>query len=189
MTGISPAFSRHSSDELERDVSPGEPAPVGPSVIPSGAYGFQFGHSCRGPEPHIDPQQCVAANCGMVRNVNTTSRGAGCAKLACGLLAMTAQIPTPRLTTTEPLRAQEILRAEERHAVRQGLADLSKTQQELLLLLVADPPVPYCEISRRMNLPIGSIGPTRARLLKKLQRSLSVHLLTEDVPGAVSAAA
>jgi hypothetical protein len=57
------------------------------------------------------------------------------------------------------------------------------------MVLVADPPVPYCEISRRMNLPIGSIGPTRARLTKKLQRSLSVHLLTEDVSGAVSTAA
>jgi hypothetical protein len=57
------------------------------------------------------------------------------------------------------------------------------------MVLVADPPVPYCEISRRMNLPIGSIGPTRARLTKKLQRSLSVHLLTDDVSGAVSTAA
>ena len=50
-----------------------------------------------------------------------------------------------------------------------ALAELPETQQQLLLLLVADPPVPYCEIGRRMNLPIGSIGPTRARLLKKLE--------------------
>jgi RNA polymerase sigma factor (sigma-70 family) len=83
----------------------------------------------------------------------------------------------------------ELLRAEQRRAVRQGLAELTESQQQLLLLLVADPPIPYCEISRRMNLPIGSIGPTRSRLLKKLRRSVAVRVLMEDLPTAVSAAA
>jgi RNA polymerase sigma factor (sigma-70 family) len=83
----------------------------------------------------------------------------------------------------------DLLRAEQRRAVRQGLAELSEIQQQLLLLLVADPPLPYCEISRIMNLPVGSIGPTRARLLKKLRCSSSVRLLTEDVRSAVSAVA
>jgi RNA polymerase sigma factor (sigma-70 family) len=81
-----------------------------------------------------------------------------------------------------------LLRVEKRRAIRQGLAELTNAQQQLLLLLVADPPIPYCEISRRMNLPIGSIGPTRARLLKKLQRSKAVRLLIEDLPAAASAA-
>jgi hypothetical protein len=40
-----------------------------------------------------------------------------------------------------------------------------------------------------MNVPIGSIGPTRARLLKKLQNSVAVRLLMEDMPDAVSVAA
>ena len=83
----------------------------------------------------------------------------------------------------------DLLRAERRQAVRQGLAELSEIQQQLLLLLVADPPVPYCEISRIMNVPIGSIGPTRARLLKKLQGSNAVRLLIDDVPAAVPAVA
>jgi RNA polymerase sigma factor (sigma-70 family) len=83
----------------------------------------------------------------------------------------------------------DLLRAEQRRALRQALADLTETQQQLLLFLVADPPVPYCEISRRMNLPVGSIGPTRARLLRKLQNSVAVRLLIEDLPSAVSAAA
>ena len=82
-----------------------------------------------------------------------------------------------------------MLRAEQRRAVRQALAELPETQQQLLLMLVADPPIPYCEISRRMNLPIGSIGPTRARLLKKLGKSAAVRLLIEDQSGAISAAA
>lgn len=83
----------------------------------------------------------------------------------------------------------DLLRAEQGRAVRQALAELTETQQQLLLLLVADPPVPYCEISRRMNLPVGSIGPTRARLLRKLQKSVAVRLLIEDFPIGVSAAA
>jgi RNA polymerase sigma factor (sigma-70 family) len=96
-----------------------------------------------------------------------------------------------RRTNSEGRRAVDdaLLRAEQRRAVRQGLAELTETQQQLLLLLVADPPVPYCEISRRMNLPIGSIGPTRARLLKKLQKSIAVRPLLEDLPSVGSAAA
>jgi RNA polymerase sigma factor (sigma-70 family) len=82
----------------------------------------------------------------------------------------------------------DLLRAEERRAIRQGLAELTESQQELLRLLVADPPVPYCEISRRMRLPIGSIGPTRARLLKKLEGSIAVRRLIEDLPSARSGA-
>jgi hypothetical protein len=88
----------------------------------------------------------------------------------------------------------DLLRAERRRAVRLGLAELTEPeltepQQQLLLLLVADPPIPYCEISRRTNLPIGSIGPTRARLLKKLQRTIHVRILIEDLPRTISAAA
>ena len=97
---------------------------------------------------------------------------------------------TARKTNGEgPLGVDDdLLRAEERRAIRQGLAELTETQQELLILLVADPPVPYCEISRRMRLPIGSIGPTRARLLKKLKMSTALRRLFEDYPVPVRAA-
>jgi RNA polymerase sigma factor (sigma-70 family) len=83
----------------------------------------------------------------------------------------------------------ELLRAERRSVVRQGLAELREDQQQLLLLLIADPPVPYCEISRRMQLPIGSIGPTRARLLNKLKDNVAKRLFIEDQPSKASAAA
>jgi RNA polymerase sigma factor (sigma-70 family) len=81
---------------------------------------------------------------------------------------------------------EDLLRAEQRSAVQQGLDELTEGQQQLLLLLVADPPVPYREISRRMNLPTGSIGPTRARLLKKLRRTMAVRRLVEDRQAAES---
>jgi RNA polymerase sigma factor (sigma-70 family) len=99
--------------------------------------------------------------------------------------AMAQQIDSESHTEID----DDLLRAEQRRAVRQGLAELTETQQQLLLLLVADPPVPYSEISRRMNLPVGSIGPTRARLLRKLERTMAVQLLLGKVPREVSAAA
>jgi RNA polymerase sigma factor (sigma-70 family) len=81
----------------------------------------------------------------------------------------------------------DLLRAEQRSAVKQGLAELTETQRQLLLLLVADPPVPYSEIGRRLNLPTGSIGPTRGRLLEKLRRTTAVRRLVEDPQSADSA--
>ncbi len=41
--------------------------------------------------------------------------------------------------------------------------------QALLRLLVAEPPVSYQEIGELLDMPIGSIGPTRARCLDKLR--------------------
>jgi hypothetical protein len=39
----------------------------------------------------------------------------------------------------------------------------------LLEMLMADPPVPYTEISHELGLPVGSIGPTRGRCLARLR--------------------
>lgn len=67
------------------------------------------------------------------------------------------------------------LREEGIRVVREGLAELPAHQRELLLLLVADPPLPYAEISDRLGMPIGSIGPTRARVLRKLRQTRPVR--------------
>ena len=71
----------------------------------------------------------------------------------------------------------DLLRAEARSAVRDGLATLTPAQRDLLLLLVADPPVPYQQISQQLGLPMGSIGPTRARCLRKLEKTSAVQAL------------
>lgn len=47
----------------------------------------------------------------------------------------------------------DLLRTEQRRAIRQGLSELTEIQQQLLLLLVADPPIPYREISQLMKSP------------------------------------
>lgn len=62
-----------------------------------------------------------------------------------------------------------LLRAEEAQALRDGLADLPRPHRELLLMLWAEPPLSYRDISRLLHIPLGSIGPTRARSLKRLR--------------------
>ena len=39
---------------------------------------------------------------------------------------------------------------------------------------MADPPMSYDEISARLGIPKGSIGPTRARILEQLRTQLSI---------------
>lgn len=60
-----------------------------------------------------------------------------------------------------------------RHAMRQGLAALGGRCQELLTALFIDRhQADYAQISQRLSIPIGSIGPTRNRCLRKLMEIL-----------------
>ena len=80
----------------------------------------------------------------------------------------------------------DLLAAERRSALRQAFAALPPAWRDLVELLVADPSVPYEEISRRLGIPVGSIGPTRARILDKLRRTPAIAALllieSEDPP-------
>ena len=60
------------------------------------------------------------------------------------------------------------------HAVRLALDRMDERCRNLLGLLFsdADERVPYDEVARRLGLPVGSIGPTRARCLGKLRSLL-----------------
>lgn len=64
---------------------------------------------------------------------------------------------------------EDLLRAERHQALLQALAELPCHQRNLLILLAVDPPLPYEEIARRLDIPKGSIGPTRARALRRLR--------------------
>ena len=66
---------------------------------------------------------------------------------------------------------EEILAAERNAARRAAFAELPPRCQKLLAMLMADPPHSYAEISAALNIPIGSIGPQRARCLQRLRRS------------------
>lgn len=76
---------------------------------------------------------------------------------------------------------RELLAAERRQALREALAELPQTRRDLLLLLLEDPPVEYAEISRRLGIPVGSIGPTRSRALEQLRNTRALRALRADV--------
>jgi RNA polymerase sigma factor (sigma-70 family) len=71
----------------------------------------------------------------------------------------------------------DLLEAERHEALLIALAELPERQRALLLLLIEDPPLSYEEISRRLGLPVGSIGPTRARALARVRAHRAVQAL------------
>jgi RNA polymerase sigma factor (sigma-70 family) len=65
-----------------------------------------------------------------------------------------------------------LLRHEREVLVRRAIAELPERQRSLLALLTASPQVSYEEIGERLDMPVGSIGPTRARILARLRTAL-----------------
>jgi RNA polymerase sigma factor (sigma-70 family) len=86
-----------------------------------------------------------------------------------------ANIAAQTGTTAE----EQILAAERHAALREALTDLPPSWQQLMTMLTADPPVPYAEISSRLGIAIGSIGPTRARCLDRIRRHPAIAALAE----------
>jgi RNA polymerase sigma factor (sigma-70 family) len=66
-----------------------------------------------------------------------------------------------------------ILVRERDAAVWAALSRVSERCQQLLRILAASPPPSYQEVSAVLDMPMGSIGPTRARCLEKLRDSLA----------------
>jgi RNA polymerase sigma factor (sigma-70 family) len=64
---------------------------------------------------------------------------------------------------------ERLLADERAQEVREALTTLPGRWQQLLELLMADPPASYAEISDQLGLPVGSIGPTRGRCLERLR--------------------
>jgi RNA polymerase sigma factor (sigma-70 family) len=75
---------------------------------------------------------------------------------------------------------QQVLMAERHAALREAFAHLPPCDQQLIALLIQDPPVLYAEISARLCIPVGSIGPTRGRCLDKLRRHPAIAALIND---------
>ncbi len=60
--------------------------------------------------------------------------------------------------------------------LNQGLSLISEPCRRLLMALYFSPDRPsYAEVAERLGMPIGSIGPTRARCLKSLKEVLLEH--------------
>jgi RNA polymerase sigma factor (sigma-70 family) len=63
--------------------------------------------------------------------------------------------------------------SERQVAVWEALGTLPPRCQRLLRLFMADPAPSYDEVSHALDMPIGSIGPTRGRCLEHLRRRLA----------------
>lgn len=68
--------------------------------------------------------------------------------------------------------------------VRTAFARLPERDQRLLRLLMAGPPPSYLDVAAAMGMPVGSIGPTRARCLARLRRELAAVGLDTESAGA-----
>jgi len=85
------------------------------------------------------------------------------------VIAIMDPLPDPR-----PPLDHEILRRERDTALWELFERLSDGCRRLLRIMVATPPPSYADIAAALDMPVGSIGPTRARCLATL-RALAVE--------------
>jgi RNA polymerase sigma factor (sigma-70 family) len=79
----------------------------------------------------------------------------------------------------------ELQMAERNAALREAFTHLPPGCQQLIAMLTEDPPVPDAEISTRLGIPAGGIGPNRGRCLEQLRRYPAVAaLINADRPAA-----
>ncbi|TDD79533.1 RNA polymerase sigma factor [Actinomadura rubrisoli] len=64
---------------------------------------------------------------------------------------------------------RDLIEAERNMLLRAAFGQLPEHCRRLLTLLMQDPPLSYAEASARLGTSIGSIGPTRARCLRRLR--------------------
>lgn len=81
-----------------------------------------------------------------------------------------------------PDLVEALMRTERHTALVDALLELPADRRALLLLLTEDPPLTYAEISQRSGIPVGSIGPTRARAIEQLRKSRALRHLAPPAP-------
>ena len=88
--------------------------------------------------------------------------------------------PDPQAEVAE----QELLAAERQAALREAINHLPPACQQLVAELTMDPPPPYAEVSARLGIPVGSIGPTRSRCLDRMRRYPAIAALIDADSGS-----
>jgi RNA polymerase sigma factor (sigma-70 family) len=74
-------------------------------------------------------------------------------------------------TPSEDRAVQDTIARERNTALRRAFTRISERCQALLRLLAAPESLSYEEIGAALDMPIGAIGPTRARCLEQLRRT------------------
>jgi RNA polymerase sigma factor (sigma-70 family) len=102
-----------------------------------------------------------------------------------GAVAATAGQDIP---DDQAVAAEQQLLIAERHAVlREAFTHLPPRHQQVLALLIQDPPVPYAQISATLGIAVGSIGPLRRRCLQRLRAHPAIAaLINAEAPPAAA---
>ena len=66
---------------------------------------------------------------------------------------------------------------ERKAALARGMRKLNRRQRALMESLLAEPAPSYADVSLRVGIPIGSIGPTRGRCVRRLRQELAPELV------------
>jgi RNA polymerase sigma factor (sigma-70 family) len=103
--------------------------------------------------------------------LETTARRESLRKLSAGQRERPTEDELVELEPSAPVDEDRLVAAERRRALAVAMQELPRRGQQLLAMLAADSEPSYAEISRALGMPIGSIGPTRARCLTRLRRN------------------
>lgn len=98
-----------------------------------------------------------------------------------GRVDLTAEVVVDVRTPDPGRRLEEEERAT---ALWEAVEHLPSRCHLLVRLLLLDPPPSYDVISEALDMPIGSIGPTRARCLQRLREDLRSAGITASPPGS-----
>ena len=78
-----------------------------------------------------------------------------------------------RVPDDAPLPEAQVVALTDRHLIERGIAQMSERCQKLLHdLYLAETPLSYDEVAQSHAMPLGSIGPNRARCLESLRKIL-----------------
>jgi RNA polymerase sigma factor (sigma-70 family) len=76
-----------------------------------------------------------------------------------------------------PAPGDELLHDEEHAVLWAAVQDLPRSHRRLLTTLMTAPSPAYVDVARELDMPVGSIGPTRARGIDRLRRDPQVAAL------------
>ena len=94
-----------------------------------------------------------------------------------------AEAADPRADRADSLD-DHVLRVERRDTLRAAFALLPPRCRQLLAMTLADPPASHREIGERLGMPVGSVGPTHGRCLRKLRDCPAVAALVDGAAAA-----
>lgn len=87
---------------------------------------------------------------------------------------------SPETLGAEPDLTQGVMRGQIRDAIASAMDDLSPTGRRLLAALLEDPDLSYRELETDHGIGVGSIGPIRARVFRRVRTSLGEIGVTDS---------